>query len=435
MAPLGRHLENLPTEVNTLILLRLANPEDVFSLIRASPIHYITFREQKLQILTNAAQRGFGPENLLYAVHVCQGAWVFKKGRLCDCGMCIPRKAVNILQPLPWVPKFRCTMVRVRWTWCLLSSLCRLWRLLDYLILDFTAESMAYCRSLSSPPYPERLKTDRRLLTIEYTRVQRAFLSYENLTHRIIYARTVPSFSRESFQRHFLEYICSLDTTCQAELLTVYDYLIRRMVRVLKAVHEYMVSQYLQKVEKRNRLTTVTKIESVRAHDFCRRSNLSSSRLATSLPSAGLPFCRRLANIPVKEQAALVRFDHDLNDNVDIGLDGFFCFHYLEEPKFQSKSEGVFVSGNYSSEVLIQCQMYLLRQTGCVFWEKSSAFGESFHNVPYADKYDGPRYCYRFLCRMAKNHSDKFVSRLWDSAVPVKLKVPEVREFNQSIYY
>ena len=268
-------LDTLSPDILSLVLRQLGSPREVFSAIRVCSILYNVFQLDKTRILANAVQRSFHPAVLPIALVICdvkkdptliahfeddmlsedhylddlnmsdyslwwnqdEVKYEFLRGTIIDTAEKLLKDsgfAKSKFQDLDGVT----------------LPLCRLWKLVDIFIKDYSKQALAQLRGEGSEcwsadePSEETSGLDN-IDEDEYGRLQRAFVWFE-LWRRLFGGYDDYKWRKRRHWEHCAFQI-SMSPIEIAELWSVYEYLIDRMDYVLETVDRYLIFRFLER--------------------------------------------------------------------------------------------------------------------------------------------------------------------------------------------
>ena len=252
------NLTTLPAELNRLILSKLSTLADLYSIIRASPLHSTIFKESKRHILEEVFYRSFNPRHLLLAQCIAYAQH--------------PRSTVYTEETRPqqsierynvmlhcWIDSRNCDFYQHdSWLFKIserdiypgrLFKLSRMWLLIDRLIESYARDVLKELElvrtKLGCSPTVKLNNTYRHGLSKdEYERIQRAFLHLEIFARR--QGRLEPHERVDTGEQY---YLCAshawfayfLTKSENIELHSVYDYLVGDVEDRWDRLHKVML--------------------------------------------------------------------------------------------------------------------------------------------------------------------------------------------------
>ena len=192
--------EKLPTEVNLLFCAQQSRPKDLRSLIRASPIHYSIFRDNKRKIYASIGQQAFHSEVSLLACRICDAAEVLKlpaphrPWRRRSSGAGLPVAEIGFVEyKIRYINKFLFPKYcvdnssSVSYQYFTLSfSLFNLWTVVDFFVEDYSRNTLSdwqyYVKRRNVQfygKYSGKCTDEYCISSDEYERMQRAFCNFE----------------------------------------------------------------------------------------------------------------------------------------------------------------------------------------------------------------------------------------------------------------
>lgn len=349
LARSGRSFEELPPEILLLILENLITPSYIFSLIRASPVAYRTFRSKKVVVLANAIRRSIHPAVLPLAITVCDAASDFSFSK---CSMAWETAKKECRNPdyayfVSWLHKFYKYVYRITSAsgdeirlnlkaadtrydvhlrlqdLSLVLSLCRLWSTTEFFIRDFPFSNF---RARHPNEVTNRRSNadsslsglsgsaDLGLRESEYGRLQRGFFHFElhrqlfGALHRHLfsglYRHKCFCKSRENFRlpQYHMFNSCMAQTE-RSELYLIQAHLSKRMQFELNSVYGYMISEIKGSSWRKYRFlpNLFTPKPNMRGKIF-KQLDL----MEIILSELGLPFIQKFIKMGCEEQLAVV---------------------------------------------------------------------------------------------------------------------------------
>ena len=365
--------ERLPLEISRFVLSHVDSPQDFYSLICASPICFRIFCCDKEYYLSTVLHQCYGRANLILGLRILKAGkilvnpptqqkpylqfetpdgtdrpeWIAK-----HVGRHIKETRLNLHEdPLsePCIaeagertkeeeqqerqsarksaePQEKPVEKSTR-----LRQLCRLWRLVDYFIEDYSRQATKHVKRIRLNSASEKVQISpldswaifrHGLSRQEYNRIQRAFLYFE--LYRRLYSGLEPYISPEEENDEGIGDInteqaqfSALLTGCEnVELGSVHDHLAMRMGQVFRRVWNYVdsrrdvidgASALNANGDGKNDIVREKELRLLwRLQALFDDTDLKSPETAAFLVEFGLPFCQRFFSMPVSKQASII---------------------------------------------------------------------------------------------------------------------------------
>ena len=348
------YFERLPQEIHDLIFSYFHTPTDFYNLIRASPLHFRIYFCDKERYLQSILSQSYDRVNLILAL------------RILVAGRPLPSLTEDLLvefkipggaSRIDWIlHHLTChgyetrsfeyhDPFSVKGMWeekCVadqekpvhtaestklirLRQLCRLWRLIDYFIHDYSRQALKQLKRIclrttnKSSFAPSVIcqygvsKEYRHCLTRhEYDRMQRAFLYFE--LYRRLFGGSQPHASPEvdrednnvmAFNIDQFRFSIELTSYENAELASIYDYVAIRMTEVFDRVKSYVASRLSIGYGHGDAPVAEYRLYK-QLSQLLENTNTSRPETVAFLVELGLPFCRRFFFMPAPRQAAVI---------------------------------------------------------------------------------------------------------------------------------
>lgn len=278
-------IEKLPLELKLFIFQTLYNPRDVYSLIRASPILYQAFQNNKSNILAAAISRVILPENRPLALLVCEAQSELSARALCQKDRETVRKRRVERREIKSSSKRGCDSIddyrrlpdeltyrdlRTARLSSFLSKysnhggiwkaninlhdelvamkLCRLWDFIDHFVYDYVR--FARIKSKLNSEYSEdkatnsskRMIVPNELSFAEYGRLQRAFFRFE-LSRHVFGGSDRYAKSLDAFYDIDMNLGYCMTRFQKFEFLSISEYLVSCMESYFDEIEDYAVTK------------------------------------------------------------------------------------------------------------------------------------------------------------------------------------------------
>ena len=328
--------KRLPMEININILSYIGSPRELYHLIRASRFFYQLFYSDQKKYLLFALRRSYNPANLILGIRI------LKAGRLLLSPSSLGKPDQDEEFEMPdgfnredWVLKHIGEHEKEMYSdvpenplsggvveeeqsknITRLYQLCRLWRIVDYFIEDYSRQILRHMKRIrlylingtNQIALMHKEAIHRYSLSrVEYDRIQRAFLYFE--LHRRLFGGQKPYIYRMrsvNIARAALD--CMLLSHERAQLVSIYEYLTRRMAQIFKNIKVYILRR--KEIMGENGMCRQEYFVFYLLQKHLERVNIQRSDTLAFLTELGLPFCRRFFSMPVSQQTLIVfRYD------------------------------------------------------------------------------------------------------------------------------
>ena len=406
-------LAELSPEIGLLILLQISSIKDLHSFIQASSRHYNIFRLNKLRILTSVVRHAFHPELLPLALSICDAACTSRLSEKVNSRCSLYHALINRNPKDADILERRASSMKLLMDFqkpnqakdipkdkLTIYSLCRLQRLLDCFIGDFASDTLTILQETKSNNSTQP-SLQPRLSSSEYSRLQRAFLHFE------LYRRIFGGLENVAYRvtglaevrAEHLFFLTVLKMYELGELLTVNEYLIRRMEIVFDNTESLVIS-LLRKAALRDgeeilgSRMTVEDLEWFGLGIYDQNNKHTQQEVIAYFVELGLPFCRRFFSMDVESQMNMVVSFWFARCSPSLSS---VSRHYGETPlepeELRSLAEhnlsndtpsNWLESGTPARKPAIsgwQEKDYNLRQTGYYIWDESRAPPEYWDNI------------------------------------------------------
>ena len=398
-------IESLPIEINLLLFSRLHTLADVYSLIRASPIHHAVFRSDRSRILDGALNRSYYRVNLLLALAVsrieklseltpyARTAW----GSI-DTHEKLMRSVKDHLKGRgkhlvydSWLFTSGSWDWEEGWVWdeATLMPLCRLWMLTDHFIGHFVRDVHGRWLSSGISVGDKRewmdstvdLSYRHGLSKNEYNRMGRGFLYFEMYCRMFGGVRS--PYTRQDAEHDYLYheqkvFVSSLTYPEAGAIFTVIEYLTRCMADTFDRINGYTRHRFDQLLKQaksnlkddnsesagKNRLQEIRRVLQNRKR--------RQPEVFNYMIELGLPFCRRFFRMDTADQTRMAHQYSARECKASLATALNYFHVYLRDPSEKYYWDHIdvrtssTVAGNFTCNFFISAQLLI----GHFVWDK-----------------------------------------------------------------